>query len=162
MKGFENQTYLIGYVISNVVAVLMLWAALKNTRLARLLFFLLFVWASWTNATIVSNRPEVYLEYADLTFLQSYKNFILGWFSEHIKFVVGFIAVSQTLIAVAMLFKGTMLKVGAVGAILFLLAIMPFGVGSGFPTTLIMAVAMLLILRSKNQNFLWKSPSENS
>lgn len=161
MKGFENQTYLIGYIISNVVAVLMLWTAWKNTRLARLLFFLLFTWASWTNATIVSNRPEVYLEYADLTFLQFYKDFILGWFSEHIKLVVGFVAVSQGLIAVAMLLKGIMLKIGAVGAILFLLSIIPFGVGSGFPTTLIMAGAMLLILKSKNQNFLWKRASKN-
>ncbi|HEX5169365.1 MAG TPA: hypothetical protein VFW11_09330, partial [Cyclobacteriaceae bacterium] len=102
MKGFENHVYLIGYVISNVIAVVMLWAALKNVRLVRLLFFILFTWASWTNATIAANRPEVYMEYADLTFIESYRNFIQGWFSEHIELTVGFVAFCQALIAVAM------------------------------------------------------------
>ncbi|HEX5170420.1 MAG TPA: hypothetical protein VFW11_14685 [Cyclobacteriaceae bacterium] len=156
MKAFENHVYLIGYVISNVIAVAMLWAALKNIRLVRLLFFMLFAWASWTNATIAANRPEVYLEYADLTFIESYRNFIQGWFSEHIELTVGFVAFCQALIAVAMVLRGHMLRIGAIGAIIFLLAIMPLGVGSGFPTTLIMAVAMFIVLKSKNENYLWK------
>jgi len=155
MKGLENHIYLIGYLISNVVAALMLLATWKNTRLGRFLFFVLFAWASWTNGTIVSERPEVYLEYADLAFLSIYKQFINGWFSEHTRLMVGLVAFSQGLIAIAMLLKGIVLRVAAIGGIIFLMAIIPFGVGSGFPTTLIMAMAMLLILKSKNENYLW-------
>jgi len=38
--------------------------------------------------------------------------------------------------------KGFVFKAGAVGAIIFLMAIAPFGVGSGFPCTVVMAIAI--------------------
>ena len=84
MKGLENSTYLIAYIISNLVGILLLVLALRQPRLTRLLFLVLFLWASWTNWGIVLKQPAAYLDYADFTFLQVYKIFITGWFSEHI------------------------------------------------------------------------------
>jgi hypothetical protein len=57
--------------------------------------------------------------------------------------------------------KGLMLKIGAAGAIIFLLAILPLGVGSGSPCTLIMAIGMFLILKTKKTEFLWINPSRS-
>jgi hypothetical protein len=143
MKGFENPTYLLLYIISNVAAILLLWIARKQPRIARLLFFLIFAWASWTNWTTALRNPQFYIEYADLSFLNVYKQFIHGWFSRHVTETIGFIATCQALIAVSMLLKGWMLKMGAIGAIIFLLAIAPLGVGSAFPFSIIASVALL-------------------
>jgi hypothetical protein len=74
-----------------------------------------------------------YLEYADLTWSSWYRSFIKGWFADHIQLAVGLIATCQGLIAISMLLKGWLYKIGSVGAIIFLLSILPFGVGSGFP-----------------------------
>jgi hypothetical protein len=158
MKGFENQSYLIAYIISNVVALLMLWAAKGQPRMARLLFFLLFAWASWTNWTIAIRNPQFYIEYADLSFLSVYRQFIRGWFSRHISDVVGFIATCQAIIAVSMLLKGWILKTGIIGAIVFFVGIAPLGVGSAFPFSVTASLALYFIWRSRVDNYLWVKP----
>jgi hypothetical protein len=154
MKGLENKTYLVAYIISNVLAIVLLLLAWKFPRVARLLFFILFAWAGWTNWGTAMHSPQDYLGYADLTFSEFYKKIILGWFSSHIVPVITFIATCQGLIAVALLLKGWIYKLALIGGITFLLGIVPFGVGSAFPATLIMAIALVLLW---TQNaFLWK------
>ena len=155
MRGLDNHLYLTLLIISNIVAILQLVAAIKWPRIARLSFFLLFAWASWTNWTKSQRAPQFYLEYADLTWSNWYKNFIKGWFADHIQFAVGAIATCQGLIAISMLLKGWIYKTGLVGAIIFLLSILPFGVGSGFPCTAIMAIALFILLRKNNNEFIW-------
>lgn len=157
MKGFDNQTFLILYFVSNAAAVVLLWTAWKKTRLSRLLFFLLFMWAAWTNWTVSARSPGVYLEYADLTFLPVYRQFIQGWFSRHIHTIIASVAICQLLIALSMLFKGIVLRAGCVGGIVFFAGIAPLGVGSAFPFSIIASVALYLILRRRQQSFLWIS-----
>jgi len=157
MKGFDNPAYLIGLIISNIAAILFLITAIRWPRISRLLFFLLFSWACWMNWKTSQQDLATYLEYAELTFSGFYRDTINGWFSRHIQPVVGFIAACQGLIAVSMLLKGWIFKTGAVGAILFFVAIVPLGVGSGFPCTLIFAAAMFVLLRKENQEYLWKN-----
>ena len=41
------------------------------------------------------------------------------------------------------------MKLAMIGAILFLLAIAPLGIGSGFPSSVIMAIAIFILLRKK-------------
>ncbi len=156
MKGLNNNFYVMLLVISNLVAILQLVAAIKWPRVARLSFFVLFVWASWTNWAISQRTPQSYLDYADLTWSGWYKNFINGWFAEHIKLAVGFVALCQGFIAISMLFKGWIFRMGCMGGIIFLLAILPFGVGSGFPCTIIMAGALFILLRKHKTELLWQ------
>jgi hypothetical protein len=154
MKGLDNQAYVILLTISNIVAILQLIAAVKWPRIARLSFFLLFAWASWTNWKESQQAPQFYLEYADLTWSNWYKDFINGWFSRHIELAVGFIATCQGLIAMSMLLKGCIFKTGALAAMVFLISILPFGIGSGFPCTAIMAVALYILLRKHDNKFI--------
>ena len=161
MKGLENATYLVAYIISNLVAVLLLVLSLKQPRLTRLLFLALFIWASWTNWGTVLKQPAVYVDYADFAFLQVYKIFITGWFSEHIVFSVGFIATCQALIGISMMLKGWLYKAGIIGGCIFLIAIFPFGVGSAFPATLAMAAA-LGILYKQHGYYLWEKGRQRS
>ena len=156
MKGLSNELYVILLTISNVVAILQLIAAVKWPRIARLSFFLLFAWASWTNWTESQQAPQFYLEYADLTWTNWYQDFINGWFARHIQLAVGLIATCQGLIAISMLLKGWVYKIGSIGAIIFLVAILPFGVGSGFPCTAIMAIAIYILLKKNDNKFIWE------
>lgn len=156
MKGLDNQLYVILLLISNAIAILQLIAAIKWPRIARLSFFLLFAWASWMNWTTSQQTPDVYVDYADLTWSSWYSNFIHGWFAEHIQLAVGFIASCQALIATSMLLKGWVFKAGGIAAIIFLLCIVPFGVGSGFPATVIMAAAIWVLIKKHQNNFIWQ------
>jgi hypothetical protein len=155
MNGLENQGYLIGFIISNVVALFFLLCAVKWPRIARLLFFLLFTWACWMNWSFSQNNPTAYQEYADLAFFGFYKQFITGWFSRNTVWVVSVIAICQGLIAVSMLLKGWIFRLGCTGGIIFLLSIAPLGVGAGFPCTISFAVALFILLR-KGQYYLWR------
>ena len=147
MRGLENQIYLIAYVVSNAFALVLLFLSWKHMKLSRLFFFLLFAWASWVNWTTAIDSPDDYLGYADLALIPAYKNFIEGWFSRHIELMVGIIATSQGLIAIALLLRGWIYKIGVIGGTAFLLAIMPLGVGSGFPCTLILAIALMMLYK---------------
>jgi hypothetical protein len=155
MKGFDNPTYLFMLVAFNVLAIIFLVAAVKWPGIGRLLFFVLFGWACWMNWTTLQKTPEDYLQYADLNFSSWYVHFIQGWFSKHIAFVVGIIATCQGMIAISMLLKGRIYKIGCIGGIVFLLAIVPFGVGSGFPCTITFAIALFILL-NKGKSFLWE------
>jgi len=137
----------------------MLLAAWRSERLGRLLFFLLFAWACVTNWRFALYSPEAYSEYASLCLLPAYSDFINGWFEEHTRSVVGLIAFCQGLIAISMLLKGWILKLGIVGSIIFLIAIAPLGVGSGFPTTVTMAIAIYIISRYEAHDLIWRKPS---
>lgn len=155
MKGLENTAYLIGYIISNIVGIFILWAAIRKPKLARLLFVLLFGWACWMNYTTAHNRPELYLEYADMSF-NWYSDFINGWFKENITSMVTMISIGQGLIAVGMLLKGIWVKLACIGAIVFLISIAPLGVGSGFPFSITVSLAAFIILKKDDLNNLWK------
>jgi hypothetical protein len=156
MKGLDNELYITLLIVSNVIAILQLVAAIKWPRIARISFFLLFAWASWTNWKTALQNPEAYLEYADLTWSKWYASFINGWFAKHISLVIGFVATSQALIAFSVLFKGSLYTIGCLGAIIFLVAILPFGVGAGFPATGIMAVACFILLKKQPAFFIWQ------
>jgi hypothetical protein len=143
-------------LISNIAALILLLAAIYRPRTTRILFSLLFVWAAFTNWFTVHNKPQVYQEYEAMALLPFYKNFIKGFFAEHAVLLVSFVAVSQLLIGISMLMKGWVFRLGCAGGIIFLLAILPLGVGSGFPCTFIMAVGLFILLRKSNNHFIWE------
>jgi hypothetical protein len=157
MNGPDNKLYMTLLVIANLVAILQLVAAVKWPRIARLSFFILFAWASWTNWKTCLQNPLVYLEYADLTWSNTYKNFINGWFANNITLAVGFVATCQAMIAIAMLLRGWIYSAACIGAIIFLLAILPLGIGAGFPSTAIMTIACYILLQKQPAKFLWKN-----
>jgi hypothetical protein len=134
---------------SNVVALAMLFVAWRWQQVARALYAALFLYASRVNARLAFRRPEVYLDYARSA-VEPYRSFILGWFARHITAMVAAIALGQLTIGVLFILRGRAVTVAVVGAVLFLLAIVPLGQYSGFPATLIMAAGALLLLRARH------------
>lgn len=154
---YNNNTVVItGVIISNLIALAMVWFSWKKPYVARLLFFLLFIWAGCTNMHTSLHSPELYLEYANFAILPFYKDFILGFFSHHITTMVFTIAICQLLIGISMLLKGGVFKFGCWGGILFLLSILPLGFGSGSPAPFFWAVGLFLLYRKGTNNFLWE------
>ena len=147
----------IAYSLSNLVAVLLLWVAWKKPALARALFFLLFAWASWFNTTTALHRPEIYTGYAPFAFLDVYRRFILGFFAQHTAPLVLGIAAGQAGIALGMLAKRRLFRLGCAGGIVFLLCIAPLGLGSAFPCTALMAAGMWLLYREGSGKWLWQA-----
>lgn len=159
MDASWNDFYTKMLITSNLIAILQLTAAIRWPRLSRLSFFFLFAWACWINWTEARNNPQEYLNYAHFAWISWYREFIRGWFMNHIPVTVSVIAVCQGLIAISMLLKGRIFQLGAVGSIIFLLAILPLGLGAGFPCTAIMAAAMFLLIKSHKDEFIWQHKS---
>jgi hypothetical protein len=147
MSGLRQ--YLVPYVASNLVALALLFIAWRRPRVAQWLCALVFLWASITNVTTAINRPHVYQEYAALTPVAVYKNFITGWFNAHAREMVLAIAVGQLAIAVLLMLRRPGRVLGVLGAIVFLMAIAPLGVGSAFPFSLTFIAAIVVMDRRR-------------
>lgn len=111
----------------------------------RALFVLLFLGAAIVNAVTASARPSDYLSFADSAWSETYREFILGFFSRHIPVIVGLIAAGQFAIALLVAGRGRAVRLGLAGAMVFLIAIAPLGIGSAFPGTLVAALAAALL-----------------
>ncbi|HEX2787384.1 MAG TPA: hypothetical protein VHP32_05710 [Ignavibacteria bacterium] len=157
----DSQTILYGVIISNIVALIMLLCSWKKPKIARVMFFLLFIWAGWVNAITALNTPQVYLEYSKFAFFPIYSYIIEGFFGDNITAIVFSIAMCQLMIGVSMLLKGRIFVTGAIGGMIFLICISPLGFGSGFPSTLIMAWGLYLLLNKNRNIYLWESSSKN-
>ncbi len=122
------EEYFLPWIASNIIAILFLVASIRKPRLARFLFVLLFSWACWLNYTTSNNNPSDYLNYSSFTPFTFYRNFIDGWFKEHIISMVTLISFGQALIAIGMLLKDWLVRIACIGAIIFFLAISPLRV----------------------------------
>ncbi len=158
--ALDNPIFLGMYIVANTVSLFMLLAAWRWTRAARWMYVLLFAWASWTNHSTAVNDPQAYLEYADLTWSPLYRGIILGPFAADITRYVELVALCQALIAGGLLLKGLITRVACLGGVLFLLAITPFGIGSGFPSTLLMAAGLVWVMRREAAHWPW--PAERA
>ena len=136
------------HLISLILATAMVLISWRWRLAGRVFFVLLFLWAAQVNLRLAFGRPEVYLNYAPLAWSAWYREFILGFFARHITAIVAVIALGQLMIAILVALSGRGVALGLWGAIVFLLAIAPLGVGAGFPTTVIMAWAAGILLMS--------------
>ena len=150
------QEYLVPWIVSNVTALILLIIAYKKPKIARILFALLFAWACWINYVTAQYNPSDYLNYANFAPFGFMRDFILGWFMDHITVLVTVIAIGQGLIALGMLLKSWWVKIAGIGAMVFLLAITLLGLGSGFPSSITAALAMYFILTRDNLNCILK------
>lgn len=153
MNGLHE--YLVPYIISQAVSVLIFVAAILNTRWARWLFTVLFIWASCTNMYTGITSPDSYLDNARFA-IPLYRDFINGWFSHYNHIIIPLIAVGQFFIGAGMMWRNGWVKLACIGAILFLLAIAPLMVGSAFPFSITVSIAATIILFKDKKELLLK------
>ncbi len=151
----ELKQYLIPYFISNLLFAISVFAAWKKPIWARLFLAVLFLWAGCVNSSTVLKTPQVYLEYASLTPVSFYRNFINGFFSMHIRIFTLSIAVGQFLIFTGFILNRNWVRMACAGGVVFGLAIAPLGIGSAFPATVLMAATCLILCRKYDHDFIW-------
>jgi hypothetical protein len=139
--------WLVPYLISNAVAVLLLLFAFKRPEVTRWACVLIFLSAAVVNTRLAIIRPLEYVDYGALTPSALYREFIYGWFSQHVRMLVLPIAAGQLAIAVLLTRSRPWRQLGTAGAVLFLLGIAPLGVGSAFPFSFLIISAMIVMER---------------
>ena len=140
--------YLVAYLISNAIALALLALSFRRPGWVRWASVAIFAWAAFTNARIAIFHPLDYQEFGNLTPWAMYRAFIQGWFREHTIWLLLPIALGQLVLALLFLRNTTTARRLAVaGAVLFLLAIAPLGVGSAFPFSLIYSAALIVMER---------------
>lgn len=142
------QEYVVVYLVANAVGLGLLELGYFLPRVARWAWIGIFVWAATVNTWTAAVEPWVYLAYGGLTPSEWYEAFITGWFSHHIPAVVLSIAAGQLAIAILLTREGRARRLGVLGACIFLAAIAPLGVGSGFPFSL-SGIASLVIMERR-------------
>lgn len=135
------------HLVSILVSLLLALAAWKRPNLGRALFVVVFAGASVLNTYTVLTGPDQYLQYADLTESPVYRALILGPFARHLVESVLAIACGQAMIALGLTMRGVFARAAALGGVAFLIVIAPLGVGSAFPSSLLMAGGLVALLR---------------
>lgn len=140
--------YLVPYLVSNAIALALLGAAFRKPTWVRWASIVIFLWAAWTNAKLALTNPVEYQGFSELALLDFYRRFILGWFSDHTAWLVLPIAAGQLSISALLLLNSRWSRwLGAGGAVVFLMAIVPLGIGSAFPFSLTYGVALVIMAR---------------
>ena len=136
---------LIPYLLTNAIALALVFLAFKRHRLTRLVFILIFLLAGLFNIYTILTMPGFFNHYADKAFLNIYRSFISGYFSQHIQQVVAFIGLSQIIVAVLLSAGGRWVNLGVIGGIIFFVALIPLGVSAAFPAMLLFIAALALM-----------------
>jgi hypothetical protein len=140
--------YLVPFIVSNVVALILLGVAILWPRVARWTFAVIFLAAGVFNVYTAITAPESYLMYGETAFLPLYRSFIAGVFSRATAVFVLLIAAGQLTVGALLTQRGLAFRLGALGACIFLAAIIPLGIGSAFPFSLI-AIAAIVVMAIK-------------
>lgn len=90
-------------------------------------------------------NPEAYVNIYGPLAIDLYQKIINGVFSSYTSLFVILIAAGQLLVGIFLLQKRTLFKLGILGGIIFLVAISPLGLGSAFPSPLLMAISLILL-----------------
>ncbi len=144
--------YIYPYLFSNLFAMVTLLLAVQSPRIARWILAAVFGMAAVANTRMAAVSPLDYLEYADLALLPIYQDFIRGPFSEHVQEIVFAIAICQAVISLAFAIDDRLLPIGVIGAVIFLAAIAPLGVGSAFPFSIFFAAAAVVVWRKQRNS----------
>ncbi|MHB2156254.1 hypothetical protein ACX8XN_17910 [Calditrichota bacterium GD2] len=140
------QDFMVPYIISNVFSLALIFICARWFKAGKILWGVLFVAAGAFNLFTAFTSPQIYVEaYGSSAVLPFYRDFIYGVFSRHTTLFVTLIGFGQIMTAGLLLLSGRTFRFGILGGIVFLLAIAPLGLGSAFPSTLLMAASLALL-----------------
>ncbi len=132
-------------IITNVVFGAMVFLAWWKPNVARNLFALVFMGAALFNAANSIFHPESYWSFGELAIFKFYRDFIGGAFHDYTRVIILLIAMGQAIVSLALIRGGNWARVACWGGIMFGIGIAPLGIGSGFPASLLMAVAFWIL-----------------
>jgi hypothetical protein len=132
--------------VTNIIAILLIFVCYKWPKIGKVVWGIIFILAGIFNIFMVNKNPQAYLNYSEHA-VEFYKFFIDGVFHSFTIFIVSLIGAGQILVGVFLLRKGKLFLLGILGGIIFLVAIAPLGIGSAFPSTLLMAISLIVLYK---------------
>ncbi len=139
--------FLLPFLISNSIALLLLIFSFRWTIVAKYLWAFIFLAAGGINLFFSQSKPDIYVQSFGPPAIDLYQRFIYGFFSQYTEFMVLTIAIGQLLVGVLLLCHNKLFRLGILGGTVFLLAIAPLGIGSAFPATLLGAISLVVLLQ---------------
>ncbi|MBP7496373.1 MAG: hypothetical protein KA792_01740 [Bacteroidales bacterium] len=140
---------LIPYIITNLFSIGLIYLAYKHPKACILSFAGIFFIAAIVNIILVFKDSDTYVNgFGPNAYFDFYKSFIYEEFKLRTQLYVLLIAIGQFLISIFLISRLWLIfNMGINGGIIFLLAIAPLGVGSAFPASILMAIAMIMMKR---------------
>jgi hypothetical protein len=135
----------IPYLITHILTLLLIFTCYKWPNIGKAVWGLIFILAGAFNIFTVISSPEKYVSVYGQHAVPLYKKTIFGLFSTYTVLFVVTIAMGQILVGSCLLMKRTPFKLGVFGGVIFLVAISPLGLGAAFPSTLFMALSLVLM-----------------
>ena len=134
--------------VANALSVAFLVLALYRPNAARIVAGGGFIVASLVNGTLALRDPQIYVTGFGPLAVGVYKTFIYGVLAQAPGRLILAIAVWQLVVGAVILVNLTeYVRLGCVAAAIFLIGISPLGVGCGFPSNLILAGGMVVLIR---------------
>jgi hypothetical protein len=137
--------FMIAYIITNVLSIVLIIICIKWQKTGKYLFAVIFLLAGIFNFYNVSTNSGSYMEFGKLTPVWFYRDFIYGDFKVHEMIYIIIISVLQLFISVCLFTESPLLGAGLKGGIIFFILISPLGLGSAFPASLFLAIAMYIL-----------------
>lgn len=140
----DSQDIWIPYVVTHGLTFVLIFICYKWPKIGKVAWGIIFILAGIFNIFTGNSNPQAYVDYGQHA-VGLYQKFIYGLFSSYTSLIVSLIASGQILVGIFLFMKRTLFLLGILGGILFLIAISPLGIGSAFPSTLLMAISMILL-----------------
>jgi hypothetical protein len=140
----EFRDILLPYIVTHTMAFILVFICFKWPQIGKVTWGIIFLLAGIFNIYTASSNPQAYLSYGEHA-IRPYQQIINGIFSIHTSLFVILIGCGQILVGLLMLMKRKLFYIGILGGTVFLLAIAPLGIGSAFPSTLLMALSLAVL-----------------
>ena len=137
------------FIIAHVIALLYVVAAWRWPRATRYVTGAGFVFAGAFNTWWAATAPAIYIAAYGPHAIALYRDFIYGVFARHTAAFVLAIAAGQIAVGILSFAPLPWRRLSYAGAIVFLLAITPLGIGAAAPSTLIFAAGVALLFRER-------------
>lgn len=138
------QEHWLPYTITHVITFSLIFICYKWPKIGKVAWGIIFILAGIYNIYTGISNPQAYLGYSQGA-VSLYQRFINGLFSSYTSLIVSLIASGQIIVGIFLLMKRTPFLLGILGGIIFLVAISPLGIGSAFPSTLLMAISLIFL-----------------
>jgi hypothetical protein len=149
----EYQHYMWPVILSNVFALSLILLSVMRPRAARSVAGWGFIAAGVANSVVIVRDPQSYVVGYGRLAWGIYKSVIYGPFATHPMLYVLLIAAGQLLAGALTLWGRRYQRLGLIGEIVFLAAIIPLGAGSAFPFSLLAIAALAVLYR---QSLSWE------
>jgi hypothetical protein len=150
---------LVPLFLANALSVAFFVLALYRPNTARIVTGAGFLLAALVDGTLALVNPQIYVRTFGPHAVGVYKDLIYGVLAQAPGRLILAMAVWQAVVGGVVLFRQSeFVKLGCVAAACYLVALSPLGAASGFPATLILAAAMVVLVFQKWPS-IWEAPA---